>query len=94
LAAWSVSFSGSNGSNNHLVRPLAENPEGLLMPAGCYQTGDAVEVRTGSYADRRGTVLERAVDDDAVPRRILYLVQFPDHDPARWFVAGRLRKPR
>jgi hypothetical protein len=57
-----------------------------------YEAGDTVEVRGGSFKGRRGTVLERI--DDMAPGRVLYLVQFPEDEPARWFVAGRLRKAR
>lgn len=56
--------------------------------------GDHVEVRGGSFMGRLGTVLACATDDDAGPARVLYRVQMPGEDPARWFVAGRLRKAR
>ncbi len=57
-----------------------------------YQPGDHVEVRGGSFMGQLGTVLACAIDDDAVPKRVLYRVHFSDDEPARWFVAGRLRK--
>ncbi|MGC8489977.1 MAG: hypothetical protein ACP5QO_17390 [Clostridia bacterium] len=63
------------------------------MPARRYEAGDAVEVRAGSFQGRCGTVLDRAVDD-RTPGRVLYQVHFSDDEPARWFVAGRLRKAR
>ena len=62
------------------------------MSARRYEVGDAVEVRAGSFQGRWGTVLARV--DDMTPGRVLYRVHFSDEEPARWFVAGRLRKAR
>jgi hypothetical protein len=64
------------------------------MTSGRYQPGDRVAVRAGSFMGQRGTVLACALDDDAGRAQVLYLVQLPGEDPARWFVAGRLRKAR
>ena len=59
-----------------------------------YYPGDCVEVRGGSFRGQRGTVLPCAIDDGTESMPVLYLVQFSGDAPARWFVAGRLRKAR